>query len=686
MTDSLDARRPPGSDDEFTPRCVIPPGEASCNYSISGGGVTRTGSFSIGQQPQPQPPDIVNEEPATLDVAIVESIRISSNDASRQGFNSPSHARTRVPSGDSWINVRSISQSGEGSEASHVLGESLGTQLVAQDFGFRIPLASDVVSISVEIDRSVFGGEITEETVSLIVCGVGAQGAAGVFYNGFYNIFVLDSEGTITQSTAIPGLVFGADPSGNFYGIGALDSVLRKFAPDFTPIWEADLYSVGSVDSEGRVFVGDEQQTSAPLNVYRIDPDDGTVLWTTDIYDAVGGGTQRIDAMYAAGDKVMAFLISGFVRHAVVLGVDGNIIDTLPVDGGSTPGFAILGADGHVYGFNPGEAGGELSRLTAPTWSVFIGVVIGHLVYDPASGALYASGGSAVQRYDSSDGSQDWSVSLTDADSVGVDGQGGVYAVFFDEDAFTVRIRKLNSANGATVWTSSGLGDEDTNGLLLPYGVSTSAPVNLLLDEGYETSEGVYSCALTPLTITSSNSNGVSAFLADASIFAPQEVNDISFGVVYSARGSGIVGVDAVRVAVDYAGAFGESLPAKRTNGLSGVAISRTGRRVAVGVNGKVLYSDDGTMWLAADSGTVATLLDVVWANDHFVAVGRGVIVESYDGNSSQAGMTWTRVQAPPETLYEVMYNRATEQIIAIGENGVQAAPDAAGNWLTRYR
>lgn len=79
-----------------------------------------------------------------------------------------------------------------------------------------------------------------------------------------------------------------------------------------------------------------------------------------------------------------------------------------------------------------------------------------------------------------------------------------------------------------------------------------------------------------------------------------------------------------MRVAVDYAGAFGESLPAKRTNGLSGVAISRTGRRVAVGVNGKVLYSDDGTTWLAADSGTVATLLDVVCANDRFVAVGRG--------------------------------------------------------------
>lgn len=525
----LEAGRPIGGGDEFVPRCEIQPGFSGCDYSLVSGGVVSDGSFKASQQPKPQPPTVVNQGPVTLDVVVHEAIRISSNDARRQGFNAPRHARTRAQSGATWSNVRAISQAGEGAEASHALGGSLGTQLVAQDFGFRIPLASDITGVTVEIDRDVFGGTLDEETVSLVVCGVGTVSAHRHWRFLFTEPGSDGGDAAYVAEVQLRSEPGGSDQTGS--GIPSADG------DNQSPASEA-------FDNSTATYWGVDNS--------------GYPHWLA--YD-FGSGNERAIAEYL-----------------LTSGTSGEIA----INGGMPKGWSFQWADSPSGPWTTVD-----SRTSEPDWM-------------PTQTRTYAAGAAIT-------------------------------------------------------------------------------PVGLLLDEGYETSEGTYSCTLTPLTVTS-GAHGLTASLDDASGWTPDEVNDLSFGVVYSARGSGVVRVDAVRVAVDYAGAFGESLPAKRANGLAGVAVSRTGRRVAVGANGKVLYSDDGETWLPANSGTNATLLDVVWAADRFIAVGRGVIIES------QAGETWTNVPSPPETLYEVLYDRLAGRLMAVGESGVQAAPDAAGNWLTRYR
>ena len=65
-------------------------------------------------------------------------------------------------------------------------------------------------------------------------------------------------------------------------------------------------------------------------------------------------------------------------------------------------------------------------------------------------------------------------------------------------------------------------------------------------------------------------------------------------------------------------------------------AVAWNGQRlVAVGLDGLIMYSDDGDWWSrAAHSATAETLTDVAWNGERFVAVGHhGIIVHSSDGD-----------------------------------------------------
>lgn len=676
----LDASQPVGGGDEYVQRCEIPEGGSGCVYDIEVGGTTLTGSFRQDQQPQPQPPAVVSQGSVTLDVSVVEGIRFSSNDTRRQGFNSPNYFRTRDAGAEEWVNLYGMAVASDGTQAIQRIGGTLGKQIVAQDFGFRIPLASSIARITIEIDRSAIG-EITDESASLIVCGAESGGAAQVMFSAeVSNVYLLDAaSGSVLTTQAQSDFAVATDSAGNFYS--AVGGQLTKYGPDFSVLWTLAIDVLVAVDENDRVFIAEPSATSSPLYVKRLNPDTGATLWATDAYDVGIGGGQNVFALQATGGNVMAARFNPGTDAVFLLDVSGAITDTISIT--STNKLA-LAPDGHVYEHDASESGGELSRLTSPTWSVFVPgepppASITRLIHDPVNNTLYARNNQDIQRYSTTDGSLIWSVTKTGPEDLGLDDSGNLYVSLWDDVAGVAKIIRIDPSNGATVWTSPAVGD-NSSGVITGYGGSSTELVNLLLDEGRVTDAGTYSCALTPLTTISSTARKLVLSIDDASAWTPEQINDISFGVTYSSAGSGVVIADAVRIAVDYFGAFGESLPAKRPKGLSGVTVSSWGRRVVVGVNGKILWSDDGLTWTPADSGTNATLLDVVWAKNRYVAVGRGIILESGDAEA------WSRIIGPPEALYDVDYNRLNRKVIALGENGVQAMPSKIGEpWLTRY-
>src|SRR5439155_12690297 len=69
------------------------------------------------------------------------------------------------------------------------------------------------------------------------------------------------------------------------------------------------------------------------------------------------------------------------------------------------------------------------------------------------------------------------------------------------------------------------------------------------------------------------------------------------------------------------------------------------GRFVAVGATGAAVWSDDGSNWHAASSGTSANLSFVLFADNQFIAVGSGSTLSSPDGSS------WSVLTNAPSNL-----------------------------------
>lgn len=288
--------------------------------------------------------------------------------------------------------------------------------------------------------------------------------------NSSGTIYLLDTaDGSVDTTQAQTDFARTLDSTGNFYATSSESaSPLTKYAPDFTPIWTTafDCATV-VVDENDRIFTGSFSTASSPLYVRRINPATGAALWSTDVYDPILTA-QSIEAIYATTGRVLVqrrLNVNG-VRDAISLNVNGDVTG---VEGVGSGGFVILGADGHIYQWDPTEASGVLSRKTAPTWEQTLeGVTtVFSMAYDPISDALYAAvGQDELRRYAASDGSQVWSVSLENCRQVGIDAAGNVYASFFDSGSEVAKIRRFNPANGATVWTSAAVGQDVTGALV----------------------------------------------------------------------------------------------------------------------------------------------------------------------------------------------------------------------------
>jgi hypothetical protein len=89
-------------------------------------------------------------------------------------------------------------------------------------------------------------------------------------------------------------------------------------------------------------------------------------------------------------------------------------------------------------------------------------------------------------------------------------------------------------------------------------------------------------------------------------------------------------------------------------------------RFVAVGVDGTILHSNDGSSWTPASSGTSSVLLDVIWADSEFIAVGwEGTVLRSPDG------ITWAVASSNVDVA---------ERLISVAWNGSQFVATSEGS------
>lgn len=98
------------------------------------------------------------------------------------------------------------------------------------------------------------------------------------------------------------------------------------------------------------------------------------------------------------------------------------------------------------------------------------------------------------------------------------------------------------------------------------------------------------------------------------------------------------------------------------------------GTFVAVGTDGTIAASSDGTTWSEQPSGTTASLSRVLWDGRQFLVQGRGVVLTSRDGRS-WAPAAW---QVPPAHQLALALG---DELVAIGDT-VWTSRDGGGTWL----
>jgi hypothetical protein len=124
-----------------------------------------------------------------------------------------------------------------------------------------------------------------------------------------------------------------------------------------------------------------------------------------------------------------------------------------------------------------------------------------------------------------------------------------------------------------------------------------------------------------------------------------------------------------------------DTLPAKRSNGLAGVAESPSGVKVAVGVDGKILRKPaNSPTWSAVSSGTTVSLNAVEWVGDRFVAV--GMFGMALDGGAD--GSTWTRIDTGAvSSLWAIKRVPNSLRAVAVGNDDFSFERGRNGGWST---
>jgi hypothetical protein len=94
--------------------------------------------------------------PARLDITVSESFALSTGDAKVTPWMSPRYVQEREIQTNRWVNINGVVTGA--TPASVVLDDALSTQLIMQDFGFRIPDGARIEGFELELTRKVTAG------------------------------------------------------------------------------------------------------------------------------------------------------------------------------------------------------------------------------------------------------------------------------------------------------------------------------------------------------------------------------------------------------------------------------------------------------------------------------------------------------------------------------------------------
>ncbi|HMJ65951.1 MAG TPA: hypothetical protein VK615_11425 [Candidatus Binatia bacterium] len=115
---------------------------------------------------------------------------------------------------------------------------------------------------------------------------------------------------------------------------------------------------------------------------------------------------------------------------------------------------------------------------------------------------------------------------------------------------------------------------------------------------------------------------------------------------------------------------------------LNAIASSST-RAVAVGLEGHIVSSTDGTNWTTQNAGANRHLMDVIYANARFVAV--GALYDDAGTHSlaltSSDGITWTERPTNSRWWKSIAYGNG--RFVAVGDHTVDTSPDGI-TWTHR--
>ena len=677
--------------------------------------------------------------PARLDITVSESFALSTGNARVTPWMTPRYVQEREIQANRWANLAGAT--GGPTPASVDLAAYLSTQLVVQDFGLNVPAGAIIDGIEAEIVRKVVGGAAESssrwvgatygdgdsETPQRSLSGYQYTAATASGYNGEeWTQAAVSGEAVILVSrpnASNPTKIFRSTDQGATWAAIDAGLPLGYFASGVAAIGGVCVAGVSGYTGTFRVLRSvDYGQTWSLIDTSQSIPNAASVYTAacdgvaTFVIGVANGGVLRSTDAGLTWSRIQAF--TDTVAHVRSVLFTGTKFIAFQNSHTGVPARFANSTDGQTWTLRYTSAGNNEHLASFPT-------VVNGVAVIPYANSFYTS--IRGIRY-SVDHGDTWQYAAYPANpkadifrSVVYDQIRGKFLFLGSYPEYWIEVAESPDFPPTSFrffqdteephrgeWAfytppyqafivEDGYGVRHEEVQFLVGGVGGFTPADAVYDEGLPIPGGTFTYRTTfvylggaqdDLRTTSKKTFGGpdrrgsdAATDEGAQVWTAAEVNAPSFGLGYQAEGAqGVLQVSDVRMRIHYRSDIAtDTLPAKRSAGLSGVAESPSGVKVAVGVDGKILRKPaNNPTWSVVTSGTTVSLNAVEWVGDRFVAV--GMFGMALDGGAD--GSAWTRIDTGAvSSLWAIRRVPDTLRAIAVGNDDYAFERSRLGVW-----